>query len=248
MNINAMREKIIETIEKCGFNLKDFFVGCGAESAYSEIHYNAKKAKEFKAIQFEADTETIAVWDIGRRVELHASLDLYAHNKTWNDIHELEILEIGIRGYEPEKSLVAIMPFLYFGKYLLAVDTQTEDSPRTARQGEESGDIYYLNRKEGGKTEIYTNRYERDRLNRQRAIDIHGYKCKVCGFDFGEKYGEYGKGYIEVHHIKPLSMSGERPVNPETDMVCLCSNCHRMIHHKKYKVLTPDELEQMIKK
>ena len=54
----------------------------------------------------------------------------------------------------------------------------------------------------------------------------------ICGFDFEEKYGELGKGYIEVHHIKPLSeIDEEVVVNPETDLICVCSNCHRKIHN-----------------
>ena len=40
----------------------------------------------------------------------------------------------------------------------------------------------------------------------------------ICGFDFGQKYGELGKGYIEVHHIKPLAtLEQEVVINPETD-------------------------------
>ena len=36
---------------------------------------------------------------------------------------------------------------------------------------------------------------------------IHGDSCKVCGFNFGAVYGEYGKGYIHIHHNKPISTS-----------------------------------------
>lgn len=32
---------------------------------------------------------------------------------------------------------------------------------------------------------------------------------EVCGFDFGYVYGERGEGYIEVHHVRPLHISGE---------------------------------------
>ena len=69
----------------------------------------------------------------------------------------------------------------------------------------------------------------------------------ACGFDFGEKYGELGKDYIEVHHVKPLFMGDdEQLINPETDLVCLCSNCHRMIHRKRNDVITMDDLIQLI--
>ena len=57
--------------------------------------------------------------------------------------------------------------------------------------------------------------------------------CEICGFDFAENYGDVGKGYIEAHHIKPLS---EMHMNEKTrveDLMMVCSNCHSMIHRKK---------------
>ena len=56
-----------------------------------------------------------------------------------------------------------------------------------------------------------------------------------------------GKGYIEVHHIKPLSNLDEVViVNPETDLICVCANCHRMLHRFKNYIVLPEELQQMI--
>ena len=69
----------------------------------------------------------------------------------------------------------------------------------------------------------------------------------ACGFDFEATYGEIGKNYIEVHHTKPLySLEQETIVNPRTDLVCLCSNCHRMIHRKRDSILTLEELKEII--
>lgn len=61
----------------------------------------------------------------------------------------------------------------------------------------------------------------------------HGTTCQGCDFNFSEKYGELGLGFIEAHHLRPLSTLEEGiPVkyNIATDFVVLCSNCHRMIH------------------
>lgn len=102
---------------------------------------------------------------------------------------------------------------------------------------------------EGGKTLCYTTRYERDPKNRELAIRAHGLKCQACGFDFEEAYGELGRGFIEVHHVKPLhSLGGETPVDPVEDLVCLCSNCHRMVHRKKGEVLSVEELSALLGK
>jgi predicted HNH restriction endonuclease len=103
-------------------------------------------------------------------------------------------------------------------------------------------------RTEGGKKLIISARNERDEKNREDAIRIHGLVCKGCGFDFEKTYGNWGKGFIEVHHAVPLSKGGERLVNPATDLTIVCSNCHRMIHRKKNITLTLDELRSKIKK
>lgn len=103
--------------------------------------------------------------------------------------------------------------------------------------------------KEGKKIVYYTNRYERDENNRKKAIKIHGLNCSICNFNFKEKYGEIGEGYIEVHHIKPLySLNEEIIINPKTDLICVCANCHRMIHHSRNHILTPIELKEIIAK
>lgn len=94
----------------------------------------------------------------------------------------------------------------------------------------------------------YTTKYERNSKNRRMAIKLHGTKCQICGFDFEKVYGERGKGFIEVHHIKPLyENEKEVIINPEEDLICVCSNCHRMFHRKKDKVPTPNELRKELK-
>ena len=35
-------------------------------------------------------------------------------------------------------------------------------------------------------------------------------------------------------------------INPEEDLVCLCSNCHRMIHRRRDKILTVEELKEIM--
>ena len=79
------------------------------------------------------------------------------------------------------------------------------------------------------------------------AIKIHGVTCQICGFNFEETYGEYGKDYIEIHHIKPLHTLEEKMIiNPETDLICVCANCHRIIHRNKNRLLSVEEIKKMI--
>ena len=101
---------------------------------------------------------------------------------------------------------------------------------------------------EGKKTERLINYYERKPKLRKKAIECHGTKCVVCGFDFGDRYGDRGEGFIEVHHLRPVSSLGEEEkINPKTDMTVLCPNCHRMIHRDRNNILTVDGLKRMYK-
>ena len=89
--------------------------------------------------------------------------------------------------------------------------------------------------------------YERNRMNRAACIQIHGSTCLICGFNFDEKYGDLGSGFIHVHHIVPLSeIQKEYVCNPAEDLIPVCPNCHAMIHRKK-PVFTPKELRQVVR-
>ena len=63
----------------------------------------------------------------------------------------------------------------------------------------------------------------------------HGGKlyCEVCGCDFSYHYPGLGDGFIEAHHIKPVSKMKAGEKTKITDLVMVCSNCHSMIHRKK---------------
>ncbi|WP_079141833.1 HNH endonuclease [Streptomyces sp. LUP30] len=57
-------------------------------------------------------------------------------------------------------------------------------------------------------------------------------RCEVCDFDFARTYGDLGDGYIEVHHVTPLHVSGNRETALD-DLACVCANCHRMCHRTR---------------
>ena len=54
--------------------------------------------------------------------------------------------------------------------------------------------------------------------------------CQVCGFDFYESYGELGRDYAQVHHLKPLSDRTKPSLTLLSDLAVLCANCHTMVH------------------
>lgn len=81
-------------------------------------------------------------------------------------------------------------------------------------------------------------RVERDRNIIKKVKQLKGYTCKICDINLENKYGEIGKGYIEAHHIKPVSkIKGTVVIRDlrdlKNDFAVLCPNCHRMIHRSK---------------
>lgn len=99
----------------------------------------------------------------------------------------------------------------------------------------------------GKKLAFYTTKYERINLIREQVIKEKGLKCQICGFDFEDKYGFYGKNFIDIHHIKPLYNINEEIKPNVDDFISICSNCHRIIHRGNNKMITPEELKTLIK-
>ena len=82
----------------------------------------------------------------------------------------------------------------------------------------------------------YHRRIERSSNTGKKVKKVRGYICEGCDFNFERTYGPVGKGYIEAHHLTPISELpvGERvTLDPKTDFVVLCANCHRMMHRKE---------------
>lgn len=99
--------------------------------------------------------------------------------------------------------------------------------------------------REGTRVRVWVNAYERNSEARRRCLEMHGSKCCVCGFDFGETYGEVADGYIHVHHLRPLSEVGaEYLVNPHEDLRPVCPNCHAVIHMRN-PAYTIDEVRML---
>lgn len=69
---------------------------------------------------------------------------------------------------------------------------------------------------------------------KEKALNVKGkLSCEVCGFAFEDKYGDLGQGYIECHHIIPLSDLEKSTYTKEPDLALVCSNCHKMLHRTR---------------
>jgi 5-methylcytosine-specific restriction protein A len=86
---------------------------------------------------------------------------------------------------------------------------------------------------EGTARQVLVNRFERDSRARAECIRRCGKVCKVCRFDFAAVFGTLGEGFIHVHHVVPISEIGDAySLNPATDLVPVCPNCHAMLHKR----------------
>lgn len=159
------------------------------------------------------------------------------------------------------------MPFTYYGDIYLIDYVLNDDNPSRFKfavgkdiaavedtlrtEDEAGGDLEddYIPETEGKRLLIKHITYERSRKNRARAIAIHGALCAACGFDFNKVYGaDYARNFIEVHHYRSITELDGEVVNPETDLIPLCANCHRMAHRLRGRVLTLEEIKRLLKR
>lgn len=145
-------------------------------------------------------------------------------------------------GYISSKAMDAYIRF-YTKKH--GIDLKAIQIPDSAtdtlrdESDEEESDKY-----EGRLTEAKVLRRQRNRTARQKCLEESGYTCYVCGFNFEKAYGEIGKGFLEVHHTKPLATYDDEHVIPQSELCALCSNCHSMVHRRR-EVLDVDELKTL---
>lgn len=105
---------------------------------------------------------------------------------------------------------------------------------------------------EEGKLATRVHRYrERDRglIEKAKMAALKKYGrlfCVACGFDFVKRYGEAGNGVIDVHHTKPVHTMQPGDKTKVTDLVLLCSNCHRIVHSRR-EWLTVDEVKAKLR-
>lgn len=90
-----------------------------------------------------------------------------------------------------------------------------------------------LKETEGMMKEVLFFRRQRNRAIRTQCAEKYNYTCQVCGINFEDVYGETGKGFIEVHHLRPLASYDEEHEIKLEELIALCSNCHSMVHRKR---------------
>lgn len=100
---------------------------------------------------------------------------------------------------------------------------------------------------EGRKRTVQHVRRERSSWLRRKKIEaVAGQpRCEACDFDFKERYGERGEGFIECHHTIPVSELDPGKLTRVEDLALLCPNCHRMIHASR-PWISVDKLRELL--
>jgi 5-methylcytosine-specific restriction protein A len=215
-----------------------FLSGFAKGYAYKAAHWDSSKSKR--------------AWYVD--VEVDVLLNPY-DEKSILSYEELEAISTGQRWSPPAsgeriKDEVAAKLEVEW-EQLLAPD-QSEEIAKVSQQVDDvthgTVDEQVISDSEGRKRIVQHVSYERSQKNRREAIKELGTTCAVCAFNFDEFYGkDYAQGYIQIHHIKPLS-EYEGEVDPETDLVPLCANCHAMAHKRRETVTPIEELKELIDK
>jgi hypothetical protein len=175
--------------------------------------------------------------------------DIYTVEEMLSFAAKLKADDEIIAGHSGYISSVAIDAYIRFyakknGIDLTAINLPEEESTLSKQDSDEEEQ----KRLEGRLTEAKVLRRQRNRAARQKCLEDSGYTCYVCGFNFEKAYGEIGKGFLEVHHTKPLATYDDEHVIPQSELCALCSNCHSMVHRKKNEVMDVDDLKKILEK
>jgi hypothetical protein len=110
-------------------------------------------------------------------------------------------------------------------------------------------DLTQLNVDETKRRLVSHFRIDRSRIMRTAKVGLFvkehgGIYCENCSFSFETRYGQRGRGFIEVHHVQPLAALLPNTITRLSDLMLLCSNCHRMVHREQ-PLLTPTALREI---
>ena len=114
-------------------------------------------------------------------------------------------------------------------------DENDESTKKNHLEIEEEGSYEKFVEHDAGKRLVKTK--VRSKNNRDLALHIHGHNCIVCDFNFDQFYGsEISRGFIHIHHTRPIAKNTIQKPDVATDLVPVCPNCHAMIHRKKEEI------------
>jgi hypothetical protein len=123
---------------------------------------------------------------------------------------------------------------------------------RTHRSGRHHSEVFPLSPSsiqaiENTKMEARVYKRGRSRILREKAIEMSGGICAVCGHNFSKIAGGLGRSALQVHHRKQLAASDKPVLTSIRDLAVVCANCHMMLHSNHGRALTVLQLQSRLR-
>lgn len=203
-----------------------FASGIIEQGSYKDLHWDSEKAlvgQTTNFVQIQFDTLLVPKEEAILPREL---LDTETLSKMHWDTQMSGVKILDDVAYELEK-----LWSIFRGSFSFSLPEELDDK-----------DEYF----EGAIKRISINAYERNLEARKKCIEHYGATCYICGFNFEKTYGDIGKDFIHVHHLKQLSDIRENyQIDPLNELLPVCPNCHAMIHRRK-PPYTIDEVKSFL--
>lgn len=167
-------------------------------------------------------------------------------------LKQIEVIE-NIESFLPlyELSLNELKIIAYTEERESYNKTPPQNAIMESTTSEELIDLDLLEGTEGKEKLVKHLKRERNYIFMKKCKELFAKKdellhCEICGFSFIEIYGELGKDFIEGHHTIPVSELTSETIVKSTDILMVCSNCHRMLH-RRIPCYTKEEIIQFLK-
>jgi predicted HNH restriction endonuclease len=182
-----------------------------SEKVYKQLHYNKEKADIGKQLTYvDAKWDTILNPKIEKLLQVGDIIEV-----NWNTMSSgILIPEEIADGLEAS-----------WKKHVLAIRAPSDELDEM--EFPEGKAIYRLHRT------LERNSGIRDKVKQRARMSSEKIRCVICNFDFHETYGSVGEDFIECHHTIPVSELRTEMKTKLSDVVMVCSNCHRMLHRRR---------------
>lgn len=206
-----------------------FASGHVVKKSYEDTHWDGQKAKQGKTSYF-VKVKLDALLDPNREDQILSRKLL--DEAPFSDMH----WDTQVSGVKIPESIAAKLEVLwanFTNTFIFTFPEEVDEIPEELM--------------EGSVRRVTVNAYERNPEARRICIEHYGAICRICGFYFEKTYGEIGKGFIHVHHLKEISEIGKAyQIDPINDLLPVCPNCHAIIH-KRTPPYTIEEVKKFLR-
>jgi predicted HNH restriction endonuclease len=220
--MSARIEQIIEVIEEVRDNFRN-------RKGYSSIRTMRIAAGHSVAARRAITNQAVVdkfIRQFRPQINSAAQFDTLLENWLLHDSAELQSI---ISIHKTSKNDEVLINNAFYkadeGDILLSEEFGFDPNDSEFKEGKEKLKIHLIKERNRNLVQL-----AKEKWNREYSGNI---PCSICCFSFQEKYGEIGKGYIEAHHLIPLSTLSANVVTKVIDLAPVCSNCHSIIHRHR---------------